>query len=520
VTTSAFPDRSAGTKEAEEGFVRSLGLLDSVMVVVGAMIGSGIFLVSADMARILGSAPWVLVAWAIAAVLTVAAALSYGELAAMMPRAGGQYVYLREAFSPLAGFLYGWTLFTVIQTGTTAAVCVGFARYAGVWLPGVSEETYLLPPTHLTPTYAISLSTTQLLAIAVIVVLTWINMRGLQYGRLIQNVFTTAKVGALVALIGIGLGLGWNGAVVSANFGDAWLVRRAVDLAPGVNAATGAGLLAALAVAQVGALFAADAWNNITFTAGEVRNPRRNIPLSLAAGTGIVMLLFLLANLAYFATLPLGGVQQAPSDRVAAATLEGILPGLGGRLMALGIMISTFGCANALILSGARAYYAMARDRLFFRRTGVLNRHRVPGAGLVAQGIGASVLVLPRAYDSAAGTYSNLYGSLLDYVVSAALVFYILTIAGIFRLRWTRPDEPRPYRAFGYPYVPALYLIAGTAILLALFVYRASTTWPGMAIVALGVPVYVVAARFGGRLDEAPAGVTADAYSLRASEDP
>jgi APA family basic amino acid/polyamine antiporter len=513
-------DQSAWARhEADDGFVRSLGLFDSVMVVVGAMIGSGIFLVSADMARILGSAPWVLVAWGIAAVLTIAAALSYGELAAMMPRAGGQYVYLREAFSPLAGFLYGWTLFTVIQTGTTAAVCVGFARYAGLWVPGISEETYIIPPIHLSPTYALSLSTTQLLAIAVIVLLTWINMRGIQYGRLIQNFFTAGKVGALVALIAIGLGLGWNREIVAGNFSGAWLTRHAADLAPGVNAASWSGLILALAVAQVGALFAADAWNNITFTAGEVRNPRRNIPLSLAIGTAIVMLLFVLANLAYFVTLPLAGVQQAPADRVAAATLESIMPGLGGRLMALGIMISTFGCANALILSGARAYYAMARDGLFFRRTSILNKYRVPGAGLVAQGIWAVLLVLPRAYDPAARAYSNLYGSLLDYVVSAALVFYILTIAGIFRLRKTRPAEPRPYRAFGYPFVPGFYIAAATAILLTLFVYRASTTWPGMAIVALGVPVYFVAARVGGRPDQAPA-VTADTFSLRPSEEP
>jgi APA family basic amino acid/polyamine antiporter len=259
------------------------------------------------------------------------------------------------------------------------------------------------------------------------------------------------------------------------------------------------GLLLALAVAQVGALFAADAWNNITFTAVEVKNPRRDIPLSLAAGTSTVMLLFLLANVTYFVTLPLDAVKHAPADRVAAATLDAILPGLGGRLMALGIMVSTFGCANALILSGARAYYAMARDGLFFRRTGLLNRHRVPGAGLVAQGLWASFLVLPRIYDPAAAAYGNLYGSLLDYVVSAALVFYVVTIAGVFRLRRTRPDAPRPYRAFGYPFVPALYLAAAMTILGVLFVYRASTTWPGMAIVAIGVPVYFVAARLGHR---------------------
>jgi APA family basic amino acid/polyamine antiporter len=320
-------------------------------------------------------------------------------------------------------------------------------------------------------------------------------MRGVAYGRLIQNIFTIAKGGALLVLIALGLAIGANAATIAANFGEPWLVRNAIDLAPGTSAATAAGLLAALAVAQVGALFAADAWNNITFTAGEVKNPRRNIPLSLAAGTGIVMLLFLLANLSYFVTLPLDAVQHAPADRVAAATLESILPGLGGRLMAGGIMISTFGCANALILAGARAYFAMARDGLFFRRVGVLNRFKVPGVGLIAQGIWAVLLVLPRAYDPAAGTYSNLYGSLLDYVVSAALVFYILTIAGIFRLRRTKPDEPRPYPAVGYPYIPALYIAAASAVLLALFVYRASTTWPGMAIVALGVPVYFVASR-------------------------
>lgn len=499
VTVPASSQLRATAGASAEGFLRSLGPFDSIMVVVGAMIGSGIFLVSADMARILGSAGWVLVAWGIAAVLTIAAALSYGELAAMMPRAGGQYVYLREAFSPLAGFLYGWTLFTVIQTGTTAAVCVGFARYAGLWVPGIAESAYLIPPIHLTPTYAVSLSSTQLLAIAVIALLTWINMRGVEYGRLIQNIFTIGKVGALIALIALGLGFGWNSGAVATNFGDPWRVQSAVDLAPGVNAATGMGLLAALAVAQVGALFAADAWNNITFTAGEVKNPRRDIPVSLAAGTAIVMLLFLLANVTYFVALPLDAVQHAPADRVAGATLESILPGLGGRLMALGIMVSTFGCANALILSGARAYYAMARDGLFFRRTGLLNRYRVPGAGLAAQGLWASFLVLPRTYDAAADAYGNLYGSLLDYVVSAALVFYIVTIAGVFRLRWTRRDAPRPYRAFGYPFVPALYLAAATTILGVLFVYRASTTWPGMVIVAIGIPVYFVAARLGRR---------------------
>jgi APA family basic amino acid/polyamine antiporter len=473
-------------------------LFDAIMVVVGAMIGSGIFLVSAEMARLLGSAGWVLVAWAVAAVLTLAAALSYGELAAMMPRAGGQYVYLREAFSPLAGFLYGWTLFAVIQTGTVAAVCVGFARYAGVWFPSISETRYLLGPFHITTTYAVSLSTAQLVAIAVIVLLTAINSRGVNYGRWIQNVFTTAKVSALLALIVVGLAIGWNADVVSANFST--LARTsAIDIVPGLNAATLGGLLVALAVAQVGALFAADAWNNITFTAGEVKNPRRDVPVSLAVGTAIVMTLFLLANLAYFVTVPLDGVQHAPADRVATAALETIVPGLGGRLMAAGIMISTFGCANAMILAGARAYFAMAKDGLFFPAAGRLNAHRVPATGLLAQGIWAGLLVLPRIFNPVTGTYGNLYGSLLDYVVSAALVFYIATIGAVFTLRRTRPEVPRPYRAVGYPVVPALYIASAVAILLALFVYRASTTWPGMGIVALGLPLYGLLTRRASR---------------------
>jgi len=491
-------DNATLNRVDDEGFVRSIGLFDAVMVVVGAMIGSGIFLVSADMARLLGSAAWVLAAWGVAAVLTFAAALSYGELAAMMPRAGGQYVYLREAFSPLAGFLYGWTLFAVIQTGTVAAVCVGFARYAGVWFPGISETRYLFGPLHITPTYAVSLSSAQLVAIAVIVLLTAINSRGINYGRWIQNIFTTAKVGALLALIVVGLGLGWKANVVSDNFST--LARtQALDIVPGLNAATLGGLVVALAVAQVGALFAADAWNNITFTAGEVKNPRRDVPVSLAVGTAMVMTLFLLANLAYFVTLPLASVQHAPADRVASATLETIVPGLGGRLMAAGIMISTFGCANAMILAGARAYFAMAKDGLFFAAAGRLNAHRVPATGLVAQGLWAGLLVLPRIFDPVTGTYGNLYGSLLDYVVSAALVFYIATISAVFMLRRTRAEAPRPYRAFGYPVVPAAYIAAAAAILLVLFVYRASTTWPGMGIVALGLPLYGLLTRRASR---------------------
>ena len=473
-------------------FERGLGAFDATMVVVGSMVGSGIFLVSAEMARVLGSPGWLIVSWLVTAALTLAAALSYGELAAMMPRAGGQYVYLREAFSPIWGFLYGWTLFLVIQAGTIAAVSVGFSRYLGVWIPVVSEDRYLIAPIHLTEGYAVSLSTTQLLAILVIAFLTWTNTRGLKWGKLIQNVFTSAKTLALAGLVAFGLFFGWNSAAVSANFGDLWTIRGAVPVAKGLTPDSAFGLFVALCVAQVGSLFAADAWNNITFTAGEVKDPRRNIPLSLAAGAGLVIGLYLLANLAYLVTLPFDQIQQAPSDRVATSTLEAVLPGRGALIMAVGIIISTFGCANGLILSGARATYAMARDRVFFRAAGRLNAAQVPAWALVLQGLWACLLVLPRTYNPSTGSYGNLYSNLLDYVISAALLFYILTILGLFRLRVTRPDAKRPYRAFGYPLVPALYVASASVLLAMLFIFRNATTWPGFAIVALGVPVYFI----------------------------
>jgi APA family basic amino acid/polyamine antiporter len=475
----------------ETEFKRGLGLYDSTMVVAGSMIGSGIFIVSAAMARQLGSPGWLLVAWIITGVLTITAALSYGELAAMMPRAGGQYVYLREAYSPLWGFLYGWTLFMVIQTGTIAAVAVAFARYSGVLFPLIAEDRYLVPPLHLSTGYAVSLSTAQLVGVALIALLTWTNTRGLQYGKVIQNTFTTAKTGALVGLILVGVLIGWNSETVAANFGDFWGPRGFEPIAEGVTALTAFGIFAALCVAQTGSLFAADAWNNITFTAGEVKDPRRNIPLSLALGTILVISLYLLANVAYLVTLPLEAIQHASSDRVAAATLEAIVPGTGAVIMAAAIMISTFGCTNGLVLAGARAYYAMARDRLFFSRAGQLNAAQVPAWGLLLQGIWATVLVLPRTYDTATQQYGNLYGNLLDYVISAALLFYILTIAGVFRLRATQPAVSRPYRAFGYPVIPALYLAGAAAILVVLLMYRPWTTWPGFLIVALGVPVFV-----------------------------
>ena len=483
-------------------FHRGLGLYDSTMVVVGSMIGSGIFIVSADMARNIGSPGWLLGAWLLTGLLTVVGALSYGELAAMMPRAGGQYVYLREAFSPLWGFLYGWTLFLVIQTGTIAAVSVGFARYFGALVPWIADDHYLIPPVHVSAGYALSLSTTQLVGLVMIAFLTWMNTRGLQYGKIVQNVFTTAKVGALLGLIIVGLLLGWNHEAVADNFGHLWTARGNVDVVPGLSAVTAFGLIAAICVSQTGSLFSADAWNNITFTAGEVKDPRRNIPLSLALGSSIVIGLFMLANVAYLVTLPWAQLQHAPGDRVATATLNAIFPSLGPTMMAVGIMVSTFGCNNGLILAGARAYYAMARDGLFFKATGKLNDRSVPAVRLVLQCVWTCLLVLPRTrLRDAAGVptpdpftgaeqYGNLYSNLLDYVVFAVLIFYVLTILGLFILRRKRPNAERPYRAFGYPVVPAPYIVVASAIMLVLLLCKTQTSWPGLLIVLAGVPIY------------------------------
>jgi APA family basic amino acid/polyamine antiporter len=484
--------------DQKTGFVRGLGLLDSTMIVAGSMIGSGIFIVSADIARQTGAPGWLLVVWIITGLLTLMAALSYGELAAMMPRAGGQYVYLREAYSPLWGFLYGWTLFLVIQTGTIAAVAVGFAKYLGVLWPIVSESRYIIAPIRLSSGYAVSLSTAQLVGLLMIALLTWMNTRGLRLGKLVQNVFTTAKTGALVALILLGLLIGWNQGAVSANFSDLWTVRGTLqDVGRGLTAATAFGLFVGICVAQTNSLFSADAWNNITFTAGEVKDPKRNVPLSLALGTFLVIGLYLLANVAYLVTLPVETIKTVPNDRVASATADVIFRGYGAVVMAIAIMISTFGCNNGLILAGARAYYAMARDRLFFKSSGQLNDKHVPAWGLVIQGIWAALLVLPRTVtgtDAATGAvkYGSLYNDLLTYVISAALIFYILTIAGIYLLRAKRPEIERPYKAFGYPIVPALYLIGASVILVVLFIYQTATTWPGLLIVLTGIPVYFI----------------------------
>ena len=349
------------------------------MIVVGAMIGSGIFIVPAEMARNIGSPGWLLVAWVFAGLLTVAAALSYGELASMMPEAGGMYVFLREAFSEIAGFLYGWTLFAVIQTGTIAAVSVAFARFLGLLIPVVAEGNYLVGPIRLSSGYAISLSTAQLTAILVIALLTWTNSRGLEYGRIVQNVFTGAKLAALFALIVLGFTIGWNPAAVHVNLERFWVPSDLDRITAGLTAATSFGLLVAICVSQTGSLFSADSWHNITFTGAEVRDPRRTLPRALAIGSALVIVLYLLANVAYLTTLPFADIQHAPSDRVAAAMMQRIFPSWGSQAMAAAIVISTFGCVNGLVLAGSRVYYALGRDGLFFQRAAQLNRAECTG---------------------------------------------------------------------------------------------------------------------------------------------
>jgi APA family basic amino acid/polyamine antiporter len=476
---------------AEATFVQGLGLLDSTMIVAGSMIGSGIFIVSADIAREVGSAGWLLALWVFTGALTLAAALSYGELAAMMPRAGGQYVYLREAYSPLWGFLYGWTLFLVIQTGTIAAVAMAFAKFLGVLIPPIAETNKFFTLGRF------SLSPATLVAVAMLTLLTWSNSTGLRTGKVIQNIFTFAKIAALLGLIGLGIFVGANAAALQANFTGWWhaTLSRPVAGEPGkwfTAPHTGMTLLLAAGTAMVGSLFSSDAWNNITFTAGEVKHPRRNLPLSLCLGVALVTALYLLSNVAYLVTLPLygaptgatvvdRGIQFAARDRVATAVMEVIFGQSGATIMAALILVSTFGCMNGMILAGARVYYAMAQDGLFFRRVGALNRRGVPQSGLVVQCVWACLLTL-----------SGTYGDLLDYVIFAALLFYVVTVGGLFVLRRRRPDAERPYRAFGYPLVPALYCVCATLIAVDLLISPKTqgNTWPGLLIVLAGVPVY------------------------------
>src|SRR5277367_353424 len=484
----------------EPGFVRAIGLFDGTMIVVGSMIGSGIFIVAADISKQTGSSGGLLLTWVLTGLLTIAAALSYGELAAMFPHAGGQYVYLREAYSPLWGFLYGWTLFLVIQAGTIAAVAVGFARYLGVLFPSISPNTWVVTPIALGSKLAISLSVQQFVGVLMIVLLTFLNTQGVRLGKLIQNIFTSAKTLSLVGLIVLGIFVGRNAGAITENFSHLWAIRGAQPIEPGANflrgivptvtAASGFfGLLVALGVSQVGSLFSSDAWNNIGFTAAEVKNPKRDVALSMAFGTVIVITLYCLANLAYLCALPLSHIQNAPDDRVATAALSAIFGAKGAVVMAIAIVISTFGCNNGLILAGSRVAYAMAKDGLFFKATGKLNDKGVPGIALVYQGIWIVVLILMRTRKPD-GTYGNLYSDLLDYVVFAALLFYALTVAGIFVLRSKRPELERPYRAFGYPLVPLLYIVAAAGIMSVLVLYKTQTAGAGIVIVLLGLPVY------------------------------
>jgi len=470
------------------------------------MIGSGIFIVSADIARQVGSPGWLMVVWLITGFLTIGAALSYGELAAMMPKAGGMYVYLKEAYAPFWGFLYGWTHFLVIGTATIAAVAVAFARFSGILFPSISEANYLIEPIRIgSSNYALSLSTAQLVGIVMIVFLTWLNTRGLKLGKLVQNTFTFAKTGSLIALIVLGILVGMIAypEIAAANFSDLWTIRGDIqNVGDGLTAATTFGLFVALCVAQTNSLFSADAWHNVTFTAGEVKNPKRNLPLSLLLGTGGVITLYLLANIAYLVTLRFEDIQKVASDRVGSATADVIFPGFGAALMAVAIMISTFGCNNGLILAGPRAYYAMAKDGLFFQAVGRLNKFHVPAWGIVVQGIWSAFYVLPRTIKSDANgaiMYGNLYGDLLTYVISSALIFYILAIAAVFVLRVKRPDAERPYKAFGYPIVPALYCVGASVILAVLFIYQTTATWPGLVIVLTGVPVYFIWRNMSGK---------------------
>jgi APA family basic amino acid/polyamine antiporter len=492
--------RSGGDGRTE--LVKSLGLFDSTMIVAGSMIGSGIFIVSADIAHQVQSPGLLLLVWLASGVMTMIGALTYGELAAAMPHAGGQYIYLRESLGPLWGFLYGWTMLLVIQTATIAAVAVAFAKFTAVIVPWFSAADWIwkigtFGPWHpwfgdLGP-YSIGLNRQNLLGILSIILLTWINTRGLRLGKIVQNVFTVTKLGSLGGLVVLGL---WFSTALAhqVNFVNFWRHAglRVMHPYPPDHAVWTIGTLTLIGVAMVGSLFSMDAWNNVTFTAGEVKNPRRNLPLALAMGSGIVVVLYLLANLAYLNVLPISGIANgstalsrgiefAADGRVATATVQVIIGPLGAIVMAIAILISGFGCNNGLILSGARIYYAMAKDKLFFRSAGNVNRHHAPSAALIVQCVWASILCL-----------SGTYNQLLDFLIFAVLIFYILTFTGLFVLRVKRPEMERPYRAFGYPVLPALYLLMAVFIEIQLLRYKPQNTWPGLIIVVLGIPVYAI----------------------------
>src|SRR5918994_1036976 len=499
------------SKEAPAKLVRELSLLDATMIVVGSMIGSGIFITSAESARLVGSPGWLIAAWALAGILTITGALCCAELAAMWPRAGGQYVFLREAYGPSIGFLFGWGLFLIIQTGTIAAVAVAFANFTGVLTDWVSADRYLMSPLVLVKPftinqlsfngYALSLSSQQLLAVVMILFLTFVNTRGLQTGKIIQNTFTFTKTAALLGLILIGLFLGWNRQ--SAAYTSSWWEPWENGWTPSASQVwfdpTGQGLLVLallmlLGRAMVGPLFAQSAWNNVTFTAGEVRDPGKNLPRALLLGCGIVVTLYLLANLAYVVTLPLSEIQNAPQNRVATALMQAVLGPSGTIIMAVAIMISTFGCNNGLILAGARVYYAMARDGLFFKRIGTVNARHVPAVALIAQGLWASFLVLPRTVtinqQTGAYTFGNVYTQLLEYIVSADLILYVLMIGAVIVMRRKAPEIERPYRTLGYPIVPLVYITIAVLIVLDLAWLAPWTSGIGYLLVLTGIPVY------------------------------
>jgi len=487
--------------------VRGLGLIDASMIVVGSMIGSGIFIVSAESAQLVGAPGWLLVAWTLGGVITITGALCCAELAAMWPHAGGQYVFLREAYGSSIGFLFGWSLFLIIQTGTIAAVAVAFANFTGALTSSVSADKYIVAP-HGFGGYAISLSTQQLVAVVMILFLTLTNTSGLKTGKLIQNIFTFTKTAALVGFIAVGLTLGWNHN--SAAYTSDWWnpVRNGwhpTGSQLGFEATGGGlfvlGLIMLLGRAMVGPLFAQSAWNNVTFTGGEVRDPGRNLPRALFIGCGLVVALYLLANLAYIVTLPLSAIQNAPQNRVGTALMQAVFGPRGTVLMAIAIMISTFGCNNGLILAGARVYYAMARDNLFFKRVGLLNSRHVPGVALILQGIWAALLTLPRTVttnpQTGAITYGNVYTQLLEYIIPADLIFYALMVGAVIVMRRKAPQIERPYRTWGYPLVPLIYIALAVLIVLDLAYLAPSTSGIGYLLVLTGFPVYFVWRRKG-----------------------
>jgi APA family basic amino acid/polyamine antiporter len=484
--------------EINKKLVRGLSSLDATMIVIGSMIGSGIFLTSAESARLLGSPGWLMVAWALAGLMTITGALCLAEVAAMMPRAGGPYIFLSEAYSPAVGFLFGWAQFLVVQTGTIAAVAVAFANFTGVIFPAISGTNYLIPPLVF-GYYAISLSTQQVLAIAVVIILTYVNTRGLRTGKKVQNVFTFTKTAALLALVILGLTVGWNATGAAAT--SSWWSPAANgwNLETVQPAAMLGGALAfwmVLGRAMTGPLFSQSAWNNVTFTAGEVEDPGRNLPRALLIGCLVVVALYLTANLAYVVTLPLAEIQNASGGRVGTALMQHIFGPSGAWIMALAIMVSTFGCNNGLILAGARVYYAMARDRLFFSALARTNKHNVPAMALIAQCVWACLLVLPRTvtYNGPenAAVFGNVYTQLLEYIVSVELVFGALAVLAVIVLRFRKPEIERPYRTWGYPAVPVIFLVLSALLIINLAVLAPGTSGIGYLIALTGIPIYFI----------------------------